>query len=239
MLSFMREQGFEKLNQSGAETVKSADPPGTVPATLGEQYLTVTARKKQVRKFTYLLAVLFCVGLLCLWIMIKKSTPRSASASTTEDAKIEMLMTKLSGAYSEIFSSLDELSDKFYKFSEVRQVENYELIKNPFRTEKYWGNFWQTAGPKASDSGGGTETAKPSQPAKLSGGMQLLSIMSADAGNCCMIDDRILYVGDSIKGFKVLQIGDNFVKLESEEAGTAPNAGKDNSKTELILNLSE
>jgi len=30
-----------------------------------------------------------------------------------------------------------------------------------------------------------------------------------------MIDDKILGEGDSIKGFKVQQIGDNFVKLES------------------------
>jgi hypothetical protein len=40
--------------------------------------------------------------------------------------------------------------------------------------------------------------------------------MQSNQGNCCMIDDRILYEGDSIEGFKVLQIGDSFVKLESD-----------------------
>jgi len=41
-----------------------------------------------------------------------------------------------------------------------------------------------------------------------------------------MIDDKILYEGDSIKSFKVSQIGDSFVKLESEG-------------TEILLKLSE
>jgi hypothetical protein len=41
-----------------------------------------------------------------------------------------------------------------------------------------------------------------------------------------MIDDKILREGDSIKGFKVLQIGDSFVKLESNGV-------------EIVLKLSE
>ena len=31
-----------------------------------------------------------------------------------------------------------------------------------------------------------------------------------------MIDDKILYEGDSIKGYKISQISDSFVKLELE-----------------------
>jgi len=56
--------------------------------------------------------------------------------------------------------------------------------------------------------------------------MQLLSIMQSERGNCCMIDDRILYEGDSIKSFTVKQISDSFVKLASEGI-------------EIILKLSE
>jgi len=41
-----------------------------------------------------------------------------------------------------------------------------------------------------------------------------------------MIDDRILYEGDSIRAFKVCQIGDSSVKLESEGM-------------EIVLKLSE
>jgi hypothetical protein len=48
--------------------------------------------------------------------------------------------------------------------------------------------------------------------------MRLWSIMQTHQRNMCMIDDKILGEGDSIKGFKVSQIGDSFVKLESEGA---------------------
>lgn len=47
--------------------------------------------------------------------------------------------------------------------------------------------------------------------------LQLLSIMQSDQGDCCMIGDKILYEGDSIEGFKVSQIGDSFVKLETSD----------------------
>ena len=57
-------------------------------------------------------------------------------------------------------------------------------------------------------------------------GLQLLSIMQSDQGNCCMINDRILYEGDSIRGFKVCRIGDSFVKLKYEDV-------------EIVLKLSE
>jgi hypothetical protein len=53
-----------------------------------------------------------------------------------------------------------------------------------------------------------------------------------------MIDDRILYEGDSIKGFKVQTIGDNFVKLEQISPNEA-NSTKPNTGAEIILKLSE
>ena len=46
--------------------------------------------------------------------------------------------------------------------------------------------------------------------------MQLLSIVRSEQNNFCMINDSILYEGDSIGDFRVGQIGDGFVKLESE-----------------------
>jgi hypothetical protein len=45
--------------------------------------------------------------------------------------------------------------------------------------------------------------------------MQLLTIMQSEQGNCCMIDDKILYKGDTIRDFKVVEVGDTSVKLES------------------------
>jgi hypothetical protein len=56
--------------------------------------------------------------------------------------------------------------------------------------------------------------------------MQLLSIVATDTGKCCVIDDKRLYEGDSIRGFNVRQIGDSTVLLESDGV-------------EIILKLSE
>ena len=113
---------------------------GHMPASSSEQYLTVS-HKKQVRKSNYLLIILFCAGLLILWFMIKKSTPQTAAASVTGNTQIETLLTKFAGVRSEMFSSLDEISERFYKFSDVQQVKNNELVKNPFKVEVVcWNN---------------------------------------------------------------------------------------------------
>ena len=45
---------------------------------------------------------------------------------------------------------------------------------------------------------------------------QLFAICQTEQGNFCMINDKILYEGDSIKEYKVSQISDDFVKLELE-----------------------
>jgi hypothetical protein len=46
--------------------------------------------------------------------------------------------------------------------------------------------------------------------------MQLQSILQSKYGNCCMIDDTLLYKGDKINGFKIAEIGNDFVRLEGQ-----------------------
>ena len=41
--------------------------------------------------------------------------------------------------------------------------------------------------------------------------------MESEQGSCCMINEKILYVGDTIKGFKVNQIESRFVELVSND----------------------
>ena len=173
----------------------------------------MTSDGKRVRKTTTLLAVLFVIGLLCLWFMIKKSTPKSATAAAgkTEDTLVETAIARLTGVKTEMFGRMDEIVGKFYEFSEVPQVEVKELTKNPFELETISGNL---------NSGIENEIDArmlwQQQLRQNSKGMQLWSIMQTHQGNRCMIDDEILSEGDSIKGFKVIQIGDSFVKLESD-----------------------
>ena len=95
MLSFLREQGFEQASVNG--TGKSTDAPGDKEQE--QQYLTVSAKGKNVRKMTMMLAVLFVIGLMSLMFMIKKSAPRQANAAseTDEQSQIEKAICFPSG----------------------------------------------------------------------------------------------------------------------------------------------
>jgi len=157
---------------------------------------------------------LFIIGLLCLFFMIKKSTPKAASAASfeTEDTLIETAIARLTGVKSKIFNGMDEIVKKFYEFSNVPQVKVDELSKNPFEVETFLANLRKKPGAGEIDA----KKLWQQQIRYKSEGMQLLSIMQSNGRNCCMIDDKILYEGDSIEGFKVLQIDDSDVKLESD-----------------------
>ncbi|MFH1884091.1 MAG: hypothetical protein ABIL62_15445 [Planctomycetota bacterium] len=215
MLSFLRDQSLEDLPAQKKTSTTAGKAPGDgTDKSQESEYLTVATQKKRVRKRTTLLAVLFIIGLLCLWFMIKKSTPKAASAGSveTENTLIETAIARLTGVKSTIFSRMDEIVKKFYEFSDVPQVKVNELAKNPFEVETFLANLREKPGAEGIDA----KKLWQQQIRYKSQGMQLLSIMQSNQGNCCMIDDRILYEGDSIKGFKVLQIGDSYVKLESD-----------------------
>lgn len=215
MLSFMREQGFndsggqETAKSSNGEAKKSRDlkSPKTADKAKEQQYLTVAAQGKKVRKMTMLLAVLFVIGLLCLLFMIRKSVPQTATAASNsgEETQIQKAIERLTGVGSEMFKRMDQIVKKFYEFSDVRQVRVNELNKNPFEYE-----IFLDGDPESTDI----------KKAEVRPALPLLAILQTDEGYCCMIDDKILYEGDMIKGFKVIQISDDFVKLELEGVET-------------------
>jgi preprotein translocase subunit SecG len=229
MLSFLRDQSLEDLPAQKKMNATAGKAPGDGTEKSQEsEYLTVAAQGKRVRKSTTLLAVLFIIGLLCLWFMIKKSAPKSASASAgnTKETLIETAIARLTGVKSQMFSRMDEIVGKFYEFSEVPQVKVNELAKNPFELETFSANLEEKPGAEGKGDEIDANMLWQQQMRRKSQGMQLWSIMQSNQGNRCMIDDKILREGDSIKGFKVLQIGDSFVKLESNGV-------------EIVLKLSE
>jgi len=214
MLSFLRDQNLEDLPAQKKMNATAGKTPGNGTEKSQEsEYITVASQGKQVRKSTMLLAVFFIIGLLCLWFMIKKSTPKAASATSGNKEKmlIEASITRLTGIKSEMFRKMDEIVGKFYEFSDVLQVKVNELSKNPFELEMLLANLKEEPGVGEIDA----KKLWQQQIRQKSQGMQLLSIMQSNQRNRCMIDDKILREGDSIKGFKVRQIGDSFVKLES------------------------
>ncbi len=264
MLSFLHEQGLEDpsaqkpatagegiVADSAGTPKRNKERSGTPEETQEQEYLTVAAQDKNACRSTMLLAVLFGIGLLCLWFMIKKSTPPTASAVVdAEEAQIEMAITRLTGVRSEMFNRMDQIVKKFYEFSDVLQVRVNELEKNPFKHEVFLGNLKQTADTEGEgDLGFATDLIRQQQLRQQTKNLQLLSIIATDAGNCCIFDtdDKIFYEGDSIGGFKVIQISDSFVKLEwegdpicqTEQTGPDLERNKRLLGTQIILKLSE
>ena len=220
MLSFLREQGFDGSSDKQSPQSSYDKAGGQDNASVGnaqeQQYLTVATQGKNVHKMTMLLAVLFGIGLLGLVFMIKKSVPGTAAASSApaEESQIEKAIERLTGVGSEMFSRMDQIVKKFYQFSDVRQVGVNELVKNPFEYEMFL-----TDRGKTTDSTGKEPTDELIRQQRIKQGttvFQLFAICQTEQGNFCMINDKILYEGDSIKEYKVSQISDDFVKLELE-----------------------
>ena len=204
MLSFLQKQLSEDSSNCGG-SVQSDDSEQPQE----QEYLIVADHKKQVRKSSITLGALFGVGFLCFVFMLTRNSPKSASAAAAESdqMQLEIAIAKLGGASSEIFSGVEKMINKFHEFSKVRQVDAGELIKNPFKIDR---SLYE---PEEIE-----DTLAQHQSSAAD--MRLFSIMSTQAGNCCMIDDKLLYKGDSIKGFKVVEIGGNFVRIEKEGAET-------------------
>jgi len=239
MLSFLREQNNVDLTAQKPDADAQAASSDATEKPRGQEYLTIAAPGKRSRKSTILLAVLFITGLLCLGYMIKKSTPQAASAASdvTEETQIEAAISRLTGVKSETFSGLDEIVGKFDEFSNVLQVKVGDLVKNPFKLELFSVIAKEESRIEIKVPEIDFEMAQKQQIRENAKTMRLLSVMQSDQGKCCMIGDKILYEGDSIKDFKVRQIGDNFVKLE-----WSPNRDNESSVTqsetvEIMLNL--
>ena len=231
MLAFWQEQKLQSITSEASNP--NPDTECDLPKTAEQEYLTVAAQNNTVRKSTLLLAVLFGIGLCCLWFMIRKSAPEKASAASahSDQTQIEMAITRLTGVRSIMFDGLEKIVNKFYEFSDVQQVKVSELQKNPFKVEMFSDDLkrnptdWQL-------------TASKYQSEKL----ELLSIMQSDQpgeGRCCMINDKILYEGDSIMGFKVLQINNSFVKLAWQDENYKDSLPTQLEGLQIILKLSE
>lgn len=240
MLSFLRDQNGSKSPAQTPDAPAGKVPgDGAAPAVPDQDYLTVAAHGKRAHRSTALLVVLFIIGLLCLWFMIKKSAPQAASATTmdVEETKMEAALSRLTGLKSQVFSRMDEIVKKFYEFSGVQQVQVNELAKDPFALKLSLDEIKEKPGtPNVSE----TDRALIGQR-----NLKLLSIMRSDQGNSCMIGNKILCEGDSTQGFTVREIGDSFVKLQwsGEHTDGAPAVPSDNAappdKVEIVLRLSE
>jgi len=238
MLSFMREQ--EPKNASERSAPGPGSPGGSAGDSSGSQeFLTVAANSKSLRRSTMLVAALVGIGLVSLLLMIRRSAPQAASArESAGDQKIEAAISQLTGGRSEMAGRMDEIVKKFYEFSDVVQVKVNELVKNPFEVEGFAKDLQDDVIPE--DPAAQAELMRRQRLAQQAKALKLLSIMrSPGQGTCCMINDQILRQGDVIEEFKIVEISNNSVTLawlsgDTAGAGTSPT---DEMKT--ILKLSE
>ncbi len=235
MLSFLREQGFDDLP---AEKAGGAPKTSEGSQQSNEDFVAVSTTPGGVRKSTTVLAVLLVAGLVCIWFMVKKTTPQSAGAASGDanSNDIEQAIARITGAKTEIFGKMDDLVGKFNEFSDVPQVDVNELVKNPFEIETF------VAGPTAEvgafeqvDHQAVRRRKAQEQADKLS----LLTIMQSEGKRSCMIDSRFFYEGDSIGDFTITQVARDFVKLLWNPQDSASNSGSAGEKVEIILKLTE
>jgi len=234
----MREQ--ESRNASERSAPGPGSPGGLAPDASGSQeYLTVAANSKSLRRSTMLVVALVAVGVFSLLLMIRRSQPQAASAAANaSDQRIESAISRLTGVRSEMAGRMDEIVKKFYEFSDVVQVKVGELAKNPFEVEGFAKDL--SAGVVAEDPAAQADFLRRQRIEQQAKTLKLLSVMrSAEQGTCCMINDQILRQGDVIEGFTLLEIANNSVvlawpSLETADAGTPKT---DEMKT--ILKLSE
>ncbi|MDD5459448.1 MAG: hypothetical protein PHF37_08670 [Phycisphaerae bacterium] len=200
MLSFLKEQVLPESTEQNKNTIDTGDG----------QYVTVSATSENARKSTMLLVGVFIIGVLVLLFMIKQSAPTEAKASSEskEQENIELAIARLTGVRAEMYGRMDEIVNKFYEFSNIQQVNVNELTKNPFSEQLFAGVNADIKDDQIDPRSLAVQQAHQ---------VQLLSIMQSSQGNCCMIDDKILYKGDTIKSFVITEIGDDYVKLNSED----------------------
>ena len=239
MLSFLRDQSNADLPGQKPDAANEATTGDGAKKPQEQEFLTVAASKKRSRKSTIVLAVLFIIGLLCLGYMIKKSSPQAASAAPdkTEETKLEAAIARLTGVKSEMLNGMDEVVTRFHDFSDVLQVKVGELVKNPFELETFSTKEESLVEVKVPEVD--AAMAQQQRVRQMAKEMKLLSIMQSERGKCCMVGDKILYEGDSIKEFKVRHIGDSFARLEWSPERSNESSGTQSEPIVITLNLSE
>lgn len=213
MLSFLQEGQDNKDATQQTPVGLSGDIPDGESGDDGD-YLKPAEHGRNLRQSTIVLAVLFSLGVLCLWFMIKKTTPSEASAAmSVEEAQIAEAIAQITGVQTEMNLKMDGVIGRFYKLSEVEQVKVEELKKNPFEHQLVLADFIKGT----EDDAANKEAMLREEVNRNAGQLDLLSIMaSGRGGGCCMIDDKLLYEGDRIDDFTVKRITTRFVELQSQ-----------------------
>ena len=204
MLSFQKDENTVMNNtQAALEPEQQAD------ITQQEDYLTVSSHGKKLRQSTMMLAVLFAVGALGVWFMIKKTVPISANAAPNqEQAQLEAALAQINSVQTEVTTQMDSVVGRFNQFGNVDQIAVGELKKNPFKRE--FGDIQEEIDSKADNKLKDLQDKACRKVQQL----ELWSITSTPKGKCCMVNNKLLYEGDSIDEMVVKTINKKSVIFE-------------------------
>ncbi|MCX5632311.1 MAG: hypothetical protein NTW93_01325 [Phycisphaerae bacterium] len=173
-----------------------------------DEIIELAVQAKNVRRTTLILVGAIAVAFAAIWLIHKKAAPAQTNAAVADQQlQIEAAIAQLTGLKAENVGQVDQLVKKFYEFADFGQVAAQQLRRNPF-------NPSQPVSDAADDSSKLKENNSNIQNDAQK--MQLKSIMQSKYGNCCMIDDTLLYKGDKINGFEIVEISTDFVKLTAQ-----------------------
>ena len=197
------------LKDGNSVPASSDMPDGDQAASRTEDYLTVSGQNQKVRRSTIILVALFAVGALGIWLMVKKTTPATANAEPSQNqVQLETALAQLDSMQAEMDAKMNSVAGRFYQFNNVDQVGVEELKKNPFIRKD------MDSSPNSSGTGV-QQQAQIRQEAQVIGmGMELWSITATPKGMCCMIDDKVLYQGDTYRNMAVKSITGKVVTLD-------------------------
>lgn len=202
MLSFLKENpSVPVATTSQVEKSESSQNSISQP----EDYLTVSGNERKLRQSTLMLTAMFVVGIGSVWFMVKKTSPSAVCAATDEQAKIEAALAQLSGMQSEVNSQINTVGNRFYQQNMLGQISVDELKKNPFKRDTVVG---------VEDNIDLQQKRRQLETAAAA--LQLWSITETPKGLCCMINDKVFYVGDEVNGLRIHQIKTNAVVFEKE-----------------------
>lgn len=209
MLSYLKDNQSQIPAASG-----TPDNPAGSESELSRQedFLTVSGHGQKLRQSTILLIVVFGVAVLGVWFMIKKTTPAEAMTAADNQTQLEAAIAQLNGMQTEMNSQMNSVVGRFYQVSTVGQVGVEELKKNPFRRE--------SGGGMAGEQDDFQQRLRMEDRARRAAtGLELWSITTTPRGICCMINDKVLYVGDEINGMTVTRIENKVVTLDLDGVG--------------------
>ena len=176
----------------------------------GEQneVIELAVQAKHVRQTTLILVGAIVIVFAAIWLIHRKATNAQLNAAVVDPQMVvETAIAQLTGIKTENVDQVDQLVKKFYEFADFGQVGVHQLSKNPFNLSQ-----------ALPDAAGNSSASKNSGAGDIQNNakkMQLQSIMQSKYGNCCMIDDILLYKGDKINNFEIMEIGDGFIRLRT------------------------